>query len=79
MGYIQGKSAIQIARRWGSRQRNFTGENFWARGFFVLTVGLDEAIIRAYIHHQEKEMNGMNNDACRCDSRLGRLMVLSRL
>jgi putative transposase len=37
MGYIKGKSAIQIARRWGGRQRNFTGENFWARGFFVST------------------------------------------
>jgi putative transposase len=55
VGYIKGKSAIQIARRWGSRQRNFTGENFWARGFFVSTVGLDEAIIRSYIRHQEKE------------------------
>jgi putative transposase len=55
MGYIKGKSAIQIARRWGGRQRNFTGENFWARGFFVSTVGLDEAIIRSYIRNQEKE------------------------
>jgi putative transposase len=55
MGYIKGKSAIQIARRWGGRQRNFTGENFWARGFFVSTVGLDETIIRAYIRNQERE------------------------
>jgi putative transposase len=48
-------SAIQIARHWGGRQRNFTGENFWARSFFVSTVGLNEAIIRAYIRHPEKE------------------------
>ena len=39
VGYIKGKSAIQIARQFGGRQRNFTGENFWARGYFVSTVG----------------------------------------
>jgi putative transposase len=55
MGYIKGKSAIQIAQCRGGRQRNFTGENFWARGFWVSTVGLDEAIIRVYIRNQEKE------------------------
>ena len=55
VGYIKGKSAIQIARRWGGRQRNFTGENFWARGYFVSTVGLDEDIVRAYIRNQEEE------------------------
>ncbi|MEZ5584927.1 MAG: IS200/IS605 family transposase [Candidatus Competibacteraceae bacterium] len=40
VGYIKGKSAIQIARQFGGRHRNFTGENFWARGFFVSTVGV---------------------------------------
>lgn len=55
VGYIKGKSAIQIARQFGSRQRNFTGENFWARGYFVSTVGLDEAMVRAYIRRQEQE------------------------
>jgi putative transposase len=55
VGYIKGKSAIQIARQFGGRQRNFTGENFWARGYFVSTVGLDEAMVRAYIRHQEQE------------------------
>jgi putative transposase len=55
VGYIKGKSAIQIARKFGSRQRNFSGENFWARGYFVSTVGLDESIVRAYIHNQEEE------------------------
>ena len=41
VGYIKGKSAIAIARRFGERERNFTGEVFWARGYFVSTVGLD--------------------------------------
>ena len=54
VGYLKGKSAIAIARRLG-RERNFTGEVFWARGYFVSTVGLDEAMVRAYIRNQEKE------------------------
>lgn len=55
VGYIKGKSAISIARRFNGRSRNFWGENFWARGYFVSTVGLDEEMVRAYIRHQEKE------------------------
>ena len=37
------------------RKRNFTGESFWARGYFVSTVGLDEEVVREYIRDQEKE------------------------
>ena len=55
VGYIKGKSAISIARRFNGRNRNFGGESFWARGYFVSTVGLDEEMVRAYIRHQEKE------------------------
>jgi putative transposase len=55
VGYIKGKSAITIARKYGGRARNFTGEAFWARGYFVSTVGLDEAMVRAYIRNQEAE------------------------
>ena len=55
VGYMKGKSAIQIARTFGGRQRNFTGENFWARGYFVSTVGLEENMVRAYIRNQEEE------------------------
>ena len=55
MGYIKGKSAIAIARRYGGKRRNFVGQHFWARGYFVSTVGRDEASIRAYIKHQEWE------------------------
>ena len=54
VGYLKGKSAIAIARRLG-REKNFTGEVFWARGYFVSTVGLDEAMVRAYIRNQERE------------------------
>ena len=55
VGYIKGKSAISIARNFGGRQRNFTGEVFWARGYFVSIVGLDEETVRAYIRNQELE------------------------
>lgn len=55
VGYIKGKSAITIARKYGGRARNFTGEVFWARGYFVSTVGLDEEMVRAYIRNQEQE------------------------
>jgi putative transposase len=55
VGYLKGKSAIAIARRFGGRERTFTGEVFWARGYFVSTVGLDEMMVRAYIRNQEDE------------------------
>lgn len=54
VGYIKGKSAILIARQFGKR-RNFTGQAFWARGYYVSTVGLDEAMIRTYLRNQELE------------------------
>src|SRR3989338_8997639 len=55
VGYIKGKSAIHLARVYGERKRNFVGQHFWARGYFVSTVGRDEQVIRNYIRHQEKE------------------------
>ena len=55
IGFIKGKSAIHVARVYGERKRNFVGQHFWARGFFVSTVGRDEAVIREYIKKQEKE------------------------
>ena len=54
VGYIKGKSAIPVARVYGERKRNFVGQHFWARGYFVSTVGRDEAMIREYIRNQEK-------------------------
>jgi putative transposase len=55
VGFIKGKSAIHLARVYGERKRNFVGQHFWARGYFVSTVGRDEAVIREYIRHQEQE------------------------
>ena len=55
VGFIKGKSAIHLARVYGERKRNFVGQHFWARGYFVSTVGRDEATIREYIRAQEKE------------------------
>jgi len=55
IGFIKGKSAIHVARVYGENRRNFVGQHFWARGFFVSTVGRNEEVIREYIRHQEDE------------------------
>jgi putative transposase len=55
VGYLKGKSAIQIARTYMGRKKNFAGQHFWARGYFVSTVGADEKTIRDYIGRQETE------------------------
>ena len=55
VGFLKGKSAIRIHREYMGRKRNFTGMHFWARGYCVSTVGLDEQVIRAYIRNQETE------------------------
>ena len=55
VGYVKGKSAIHIARTFMGKPRNFTGESFWARGYFVSTVGRDEKQIREYIKKQGEE------------------------
>jgi putative transposase len=65
VGYIKGKSAIAIARKFRGKQRNFNGEHFWARGYFVSTVGLDEDMVREYIRHHEQ------NDDRRDQMKLG--------
>jgi len=55
VGVIKGKSAIAIARNFMGRKRNFIGQNFWARRYYVSTVGLVEVMIRRYIQRQETE------------------------
>ncbi len=55
VGYLKGKSAIHIARVYAGRRKNFVGQNFWAGGYWVSTVGKDEASVRRYIQEQEKE------------------------
>ncbi|MDB9526946.1 IS200/IS605 family transposase [Oscillatoria sp. CS-180] len=53
IGFLKGKSALAIARQFGGKQRNFNGENFWARGYAVSTVGFEEETVRRYIREQE--------------------------
>jgi putative transposase len=55
VGFLKGKSAIRINREFMGRQRNFTGLHFWASGYCVSTVGLDEAVVREYIRRQDEE------------------------
>ncbi len=55
IGFIKRKSAIHLARVYGERKRNFAGQHFWARGYYVSTVGRDERVIRDYIRNQEQE------------------------
>ena len=55
VGFIKGKSAIHLACVYGETRRNFVGQSFWARGYFVSTVGRDEEVIRTYIRNQEQE------------------------
>ncbi|MBT3177221.1 MAG: IS200/IS605 family transposase [Desulfobacula sp.] len=54
VGYIKGKSAIHIARTYAGRRHNFVGQSFWARGYFVSTVGRNEEIVKQYIKKQEE-------------------------
>jgi putative transposase len=54
VGFLKGKSAISIAKNFKGRQRNFNVEAFWARGYYVSTVGLDEDMVKEYIRNQEK-------------------------
>ncbi len=54
VGFIKGKSAIHIARTFAGRRRNFVGQSFWARGYYVSTVGKDEESVRRYIQEQEE-------------------------
>jgi putative transposase len=55
VGFIKGKSAIHIARNFMGHRKNFTSQHFWARGYYVSTVGRDKATIREYIKQQEQE------------------------
>ncbi len=55
MGFVKGKSAIHVARVYAGRRRSYVGQHFWARGYWVSTVGKNEAAVRRYIQEQEKE------------------------
>lgn len=66
VGYIKSKSAIRLARVYGERKRNFVGQHFWARGYFVSRASRDEATVREYIRNQEQD-----------DHRLGQMKLWS--
>ena len=53
VGYLKGKSAMIVFEKYSRLRKNFRGHSFWARGYYVSTVGLDEAKIRKYIQDQE--------------------------
>jgi putative transposase len=53
VGYVKGKSAMIVFEKYSRLKKNFRGHRFWARGYYVSTVGLDEGKIRAYIRNQE--------------------------
>ena len=65
VGYMKGKSAIHLARVCGEKKRDFIGQHFWARGYFVSTVGRGEDVVRVYIQNQKEE-----------DKRLDQLQLL---
>jgi putative transposase len=67
IGFMKGKSAIHIARSYLGKRQNFTGQHFWARGYYVSAVGRDEATIREYIPKQQAE-----------DQRLDQLAMFGR-
>ena len=65
VGFVKGKSAIHVARTFGGRRRNFVGQHFWARGYYVSTVGKDEEAVRKYIKEQEaadRQLDQLNLD-----------------
>src|SRR5881227_4128015 len=64
VGFIKGKAAIHIARTFMGRRKNYTGHHFWARGYYVSTVGRDEAVIREYIRTQEAEDRRLDQWTC---------------
>ena len=55
IGSIEGKSAIHLARVYGERKRGYAGQHFWARGYFVPTIGRDESVIQEYVKNQEQD------------------------
>jgi putative transposase len=55
VGFIKSKSAIHLVQVYGERKQNYAEQSFWARGYFVSTVGRDEGTIREYIRNREQD------------------------
>ena len=54
MGYLKGKSALMMFDRHANLKYKFGNRHFWSEGYYVSTVGLNEAVIKKYIQDQEK-------------------------
>ena len=55
MGYLKGKSRLMIFERHANLKYKYGNRNFWAKGYFVSTVGLKDEVVREYIRNQEAE------------------------
>lgn len=55
MGYLKGKSSLMIFERHANLKYKYGNRNFWAKGYFVSTVGLNDEVVKEYIKNQEKE------------------------
>jgi hypothetical protein len=87
IGFIKGKSAVHLARVYGEKKRNFVGQHFWARGYFVSTVGRDTEVIRFTLAPSPKKFFegefrqirpygnrlGVHSDPCACTDMCFRL------
>ena len=68
LGFVKGKSSIWGAQNIANKKQNLVGHKFWARGYYVSTVGADETTVRAYMENQESE-----------DQRLDELSLFDRI
>ncbi|PTQ79166.1 putative transposase [Nitrosospira multiformis] len=68
VGYIKGKSAISIARKFMGKAKNFTGENFWARGYFVSTWDWMKRWSESIFGIKRKRTNIMTSSSLACDA-----------
>ena len=64
VGFIKGKSAISVARQFMGKTKNFTGESFWARGYFVSTVDWMKMLLERIQGSKKKKRSVMNNSVC---------------
>jgi len=63
VGVVKGKTAVQIfSKKRYLKEKPYWGNHFWARGYFVSTVGIDEDMIKRYVRHQEKEEKQKEDD-----------------
>lgn len=68
MGILKGKVAIKLFKSYPNLKKNpYWGNHFWAKGYFVNTVGLDEEMIRKYVIHQEKKERRVEDQQQRFD------------